>query len=62
MKYIILAIVFFASGLVGYSQEKPSAVSYFNRGIEKFDLNDKYGAIADFTKAIELKPLFNNCF
>ena len=54
--------MFFASGLVGYSQEKSSAVSYFNRGIEKFDLNDKYGAIADFTTAIELKPLFNNCF
>lgn len=33
-----------------------SAVEFFNRGVAKNDLQDYIGAIADFTKAIELDP------
>ena len=29
---------------------------YFNRGILKYDRGDLYGAIADYTKAIEINP------
>ena len=36
-----------------YSQ---SAVTYCNRGGEKFNLNDYLGAIEDFTAAIEIDP------
>ena len=34
----------------------PRPSSYNNRGVSKGDLNDQYGAIADYTKAIELDP------
>jgi tetratricopeptide (TPR) repeat protein len=30
--------------------------AYFNRGVVKYDLGDKQGALADFNKAIELDP------
>ena len=33
-----------------------TAVEFFNSGIYKIDLKDYNGAIADFTKAIELNP------
>ena len=33
-----------------------TAVDYFKRGMLKFNLKDYYGAIADYTKAIELNP------
>ena len=33
-----------------------TAEEYFNRAISKYDLKDNYGAIADYTKAIELDP------
>jgi tetratricopeptide (TPR) repeat protein len=32
------------------------ADAYYNRGISKYNLKDFYGAISDFTKAIELDP------
>ena len=31
-------------------------VSYNNKGLTKYQLEDYYGAILDFTKAIELNP------
>ena len=31
-------------------------IYYINRGIVKSDLGDRYGAIADYTKSIELNP------
>ena len=39
-----------------YRNSKNSSVEYFNKGNEKAELNDHYGAIADYTKAIELDP------
>ena len=32
------------------------AYAYNNRGTSKYNLKDYYGAIADYTKAIELAP------
>jgi tetratricopeptide (TPR) repeat protein len=37
-----------------------SAEDYFNRGPSKYTLQDHHGAIADFTKAIELNPTFKS--
>jgi len=39
--------------LVSFGQ---SAEDYHNRGDSKHNLEDYYGAIADYTKSIELKP------
>ena len=33
-----------------------SAVFYYNRGNDKSDAGDYYGAISDYTKAIEMNP------
>ena len=33
-----------------------TAVFYYNRGIEKQEKGDYYGAISDYSKAIEIKP------
>ncbi len=38
------------------SAKAESAIFYFNRGNNKDDAGDYYGAIADYTKAIELSP------
>ena len=38
-----------------------TAEEFFLSGIEKAHLNDTYGAIADYTKAIELHPT-GNCY
>jgi tetratricopeptide (TPR) repeat protein len=52
MKSILIAIVLLVSGLAnGQTTEE-----YFNRAIEKEKLEDYRGAIADYTKAIELNP------
>ena len=34
-----------------------TAEYYYNRGLAKSDLQDYDGAIADYTKAIELNPI-----
>ena len=34
------------------------AIDYYNRGYDKYDLKDYYGAIDDYSKAIELDPDF----
>ena len=31
-------------------------MAYYNRGNSKLNLKDNYGAISDYTKAIEIKP------
>jgi lipoprotein NlpI len=38
------------------------AVAYNNRGFSKDDLKDYYGAIADYTKAIELDPNYASAY
>ena len=39
-----------------------SAVFFYNRGIDKYDRGDYYGAIADYTKAIEINPRFADAY
>ena len=38
------------------------AVFYYNRANEKFRNNDYYGAISDYTKAIEINPNYAKAF
>jgi len=38
------------------------AVAYLNRGFSKGNLEDYSGAIADFTKAIELDPEYGDAY
>ncbi len=35
---------------------------YFNQGFVKYDLKDFHGAIADYTKAIEINPDYANAY
>ena len=47
------------SGIIIFNSQKVNAEDnnfYFNRGVDKQDKGDDYGAISDFTKAIELDP------
>ena len=37
-------------------------MAYYNRGISKSKLNDHYGAIADYTKAIEINPQYEKAY
>ena len=39
-----------------------SAVFYYNRGIDKYDRGDYYGAIVDYTKAIEINPKYSDAY
>lgn len=52
MKNVLLVILLFVS-ILSYAQ---TAEVYNSRGLSKFDIKDYQGAIADFTKAIELIP------
>ena len=36
--------------------------AYYNRGNAKSDLKDYYGAISDFTKAIEINPKYYQAY
>ena len=53
MKSILIVISLLVSGLA-YGQ---TAEEYYDRGIAKKNLEDYRGAIADFSKGIELYPL-----
>ena len=37
-------------------------MAYYNRGNAKTDLNDYYGSISDYTKAIEINPNYKSAF
>ena len=39
-----------------------SATEYWNRAYDKSENGDNYGAIADYTKAIELDPDYANAY
>ena len=48
-----------ASGIIVSFPEKADArdaIFYYNRGNDKAERGDHYGAISDYTKAIEIKP------
>ena len=40
------------------TEDNMTAYDYFNRGVAKGEKQDYDGAIADYTKAIELHPKF----
>ncbi len=48
-----LLFLLFSNKLISFGQ---TAKEYFQSGYDKAENGDYYGAIADFTKAIELKP------
>ena len=41
---------------ISSGENKESDGFYYNRGIEKYDAGDYYGAISNFSKAIEINP------
>lgn len=53
--YSIFLIFLLSLTFTGYSQ---TAKEYFTRGYAKKDLQDYRGAIADYTKAIEINPKY----
>ena len=58
-------VVFTSAATILAIPEKVQAESasyYYNRGIEKNKGGDYYGAIADYTRAIELDPRYGNAF
>jgi tetratricopeptide repeat protein len=57
-KIILSLSILFASIISASAQLKPDAFVYNNRGVAKGLKGDFDGAIADLTKAIELKPDF----
>ncbi|MCM3903657.1 MAG: tetratricopeptide repeat protein [Pyrinomonadaceae bacterium] len=54
MRYSILLISLFILASAAHGQNLTSAYEYSQRGMARFEKNDLDGAIADFTKAIEL--------
>jgi len=47
---------------VALSQTKKNASVWFQSGKEKVDNKDYYGAVEDFTRAIEMKPDFAKAY
>src|SRR5437660_796308 len=54
-KHLLILVFLFAVWPV-QGQTPTTAADYFNRGIHRQDLGDLDGAIADYTKAIEIDP------
>ena len=42
--------------------ESSDAIFYYNRGFDRAEAGDHYGAIADFTKAIQINPNDDDAF
>jgi tetratricopeptide (TPR) repeat protein len=55
--YLILVLVSF-----GISAQSNDASDYLNRGVSKYFLDDYSGAIADYTKAIEIDPNYTSAY
>lgn len=59
LHYTLIAVIFAAMLQLGCSSASPeprAADDYFRRGVERQSKGDNNGAIADYTKAIELDP------
>ena len=48
--------------LISFSSFGQTAKEYFNSGYDKAEAKDYYGAISDYTKAIELDPNYANAY
>ena len=59
MKKVLIVLIAIMSVSNVYSQ---TAETYYNRGNSKINLQDYRGAIADYSKAIELNPNYNNAY
>ena len=59
MRKLLLIIVLISLGLAATAQ---TAEEYYFRGNSKDDLEDYYGAIADYTKSIEINPHYRAYF
>ena len=55
-------ILFTLALLISFSSFGQTAEEYFNSGYDKAQVKDYYGAIADYTKAIEINPNYANAF
>ena len=53
---------YFERGLSKYSKAINNSDAYVNRGISKYVLQDYQGAIADYSKAIELNPNYSEAY
>ncbi len=53
-----------AAVMLSFSEtaQAESAIFYYNRGIDKKDSGDYYGAISDYTKAIEINPRYAEAY
>ncbi len=54
--FVVSAVIFLGFSLNSYSQ---TAEEYYNRAYEKDKLQDYRGAVADYSKAIELNPVYS---
>ncbi|MDA0356177.1 MAG: tetratricopeptide repeat protein [Bacteroidetes bacterium] len=59
MKNVFIVLIIALSVSNVYSQTERQ---YYIRGITKFNLNDYKGAIADFSKAIEIYPNYGGAY
>ena len=55
-------ILFTLALLISFSSFGQTAEEYFNSAIDKVQAKDYYGALADYTKAIEINPNYANAF
>ena len=58
MKKLLLTLTLLVS-FVSFGQ---TSTEYFNSGYDTADVKDHYGAISDYTKAIELDPNYANAY
>ena len=58
MKKLLILFIFFFS----YTTYSQTAEEYFNSAYDKSENGDYYGAIADYTKAIELNPDYASAY
>jgi Flp pilus assembly protein TadD len=61
-RVMMLFIMIVCFGTAAWAQSGKSATEWFRDGVEKARNKDFYGAIDDFTRAIELRPAFAKAY